>query len=48
MVILITLRLFELHVAGLAALGIIRVSSLSKVLLRRDSEYKLLVTFTAQ
>jgi hypothetical protein len=47
MMVSITLRLLELHVAGLTSLGIIRVSSLSKILLSRDSEYELLVTFTA-
>jgi hypothetical protein len=43
----ITLCFLELQMAALAAFRIIRVSLFSKILLRRDSEDKFLVTFTA-
>jgi hypothetical protein len=43
----ITLRFLELQVAALAAFRIIRIPFFSKILLRRDSEDKFLVTFTA-
>ncbi len=46
-VIRVSLKFLVLHVTGLTAFRIIRVSSFSKILLRRDSEYELLVTFTA-
>lgn len=46
-VVRITLRLLEPQMAALAAFRIIRVSLFSKILLRRDSEDKFLVTFTA-
>jgi hypothetical protein len=43
--VLLTLRLLVTHVAGLAAFRIVRVPSLSKVLLRRDSKNEFLLAF---
>jgi hypothetical protein len=44
--VLLTLRFLVPHVAGLTALWIVRVPSLSKILLRRDSKYEFLLALT--